>query len=123
MTRFNSTSRLGHRKTGIIQGLGLGFIFVPLSTITFSTLAPHFRNEGAALFSLMRNIGSSIGISETPRPGTRRWPNSSILSAWHCARRSRSGRTICPAPQACKSSTPRSAAKRRCWPTFRTSGS
>ncbi|WP_416306603.1 DHA2 family efflux MFS transporter permease subunit [Neptunicella sp. SCSIO 80796] len=50
-------------RTGVIQGLGLGFIFVPLSTITFSTLDPHYRNEGTALFSLMRNIGSSIGIS------------------------------------------------------------
>ncbi|MFT6925716.1 MAG: DHA2 family multidrug resistance protein [Psychromonas sp.] len=50
-------------RTGLIQGLGLGFIFVPLSTITFSTLAPHFRTEGTALFSLMRSIGSSIGIS------------------------------------------------------------
>jgi DHA2 family multidrug resistance protein len=50
-------------RTGVIQGLGLGFIFVPLSTITFSTLAPRFRNEGTALFSLTRNIGSSIGIS------------------------------------------------------------
>jgi DHA2 family multidrug resistance protein len=49
--------------TGLVQGLGLGFIFVPLSTITFFTLAPRFRNEGTALFSLMRNIGSSIGIS------------------------------------------------------------
>ena len=36
---------------------------MPLSTITFATLAPHFRNEGTALFSLMRNLGSSIGIS------------------------------------------------------------
>ncbi len=50
-------------RTGMIQGLGLGFIFVPLSTITFSTLAARYRNEGTALFSLMRNIGSSIGIS------------------------------------------------------------
>lgn len=49
--------------SGIIQGLGLGFIFVPLSTLTFATLAPHYRNEGTAMFSLMRNIGSSIGIS------------------------------------------------------------
>ncbi len=50
-------------RTGVTQGLGLGFIFVPLTTITFSTLAPRFRNEGTALFSLVRNIGSSIGIS------------------------------------------------------------
>ena len=50
-------------RTGFIQGVGLGFIFVPLSTITFSTLPPQFRTEAAGLFSLMRNIGSSIGIS------------------------------------------------------------
>jgi DHA2 family multidrug resistance protein len=49
--------------TGIVQGLGLGFIFVPLSTAAFATLAPRFRNEGTAMFSLIRNIGSSIGIS------------------------------------------------------------
>ena len=49
--------------TGITQGMGLGFIFVPLSTLTFSTLAPRYRNEATALYSLMRNIGSSIGIS------------------------------------------------------------
>ena len=39
--------------TGITQGLGLSFIFVPLSTITFSALAARYRNEGTALFSLM----------------------------------------------------------------------
>jgi len=50
-------------RTGIIQGFGLGFIFVPLSTITFATLTPEFRTQGTALFSLVRNIGSSIGIS------------------------------------------------------------
>ncbi|MEH6799521.1 MAG: DHA2 family efflux MFS transporter permease subunit [Halopseudomonas sabulinigri] len=50
-------------RTGVVQGLGLGLIFVPLSTLTFSTLAPRYRNDGTALFSLVRNIGSSIGIS------------------------------------------------------------
>ncbi|HQS95741.1 MAG: DHA2 family efflux MFS transporter permease subunit [Thiobacillus sp.] len=50
-------------RTGVTQGFGLGFIFVPLSTITFASLAARYRNEGTALFSLMRNIGSSIGIS------------------------------------------------------------
>ena len=49
--------------TGIIQGMGLGLIFVPLSTLSFSTLAPRYRNEATSLYSLMRNIGSSIGIS------------------------------------------------------------
>jgi DHA2 family multidrug resistance protein len=50
-------------RTGVVQGLGLGFLFVPLTTIAFSTLAPRYRDEGAALFSLVRNIGSSIGVS------------------------------------------------------------
>jgi MFS transporter, DHA2 family, multidrug resistance protein len=48
---------------GIIQGIGLGFIFVPLSVVTLSTLAPERRAEGAGLYSLSRNIGSSVGIS------------------------------------------------------------
>lgn len=49
--------------SGILQGVGLGFIFVPLSVISFSTLSRTLRNEGTAIFSLVRNIGSSIGIS------------------------------------------------------------
>jgi DHA2 family multidrug resistance protein len=48
---------------GIVQGFGLGFIFVPLSAVTFSTLAPALRPAGTSIFSLSRNIGSSIGIS------------------------------------------------------------
>jgi MFS transporter, DHA2 family, multidrug resistance protein len=46
-----------------LQGFGLGFMFVPLSTIAFATLEPRYRTEGTALFSLVRNMGSSIGIS------------------------------------------------------------
>jgi DHA2 family multidrug resistance protein len=48
---------------GVVQGFGLGFVFVPLSTLTFSTLTPGLRADGTATYSLMRNIGSSIGIS------------------------------------------------------------
>ncbi|HKS55195.1 MAG TPA: DHA2 family efflux MFS transporter permease subunit [Steroidobacteraceae bacterium] len=49
--------------SGLLQGFGTGCVFAPLSTIAFSTLAPHLRNEGTAFFSLMRNLGSSVGIS------------------------------------------------------------
>jgi DHA2 family multidrug resistance protein len=49
--------------SGIVQGFGLGSVFVPISTLTFATLEPKFRGDGTALFSLVRNIGSSIGIS------------------------------------------------------------
>jgi DHA2 family multidrug resistance protein len=48
---------------GVIQGFGLGLVFVPLSTLTFSTLSSELRADGTATYSLMRNIGSSIGIS------------------------------------------------------------
>jgi DHA2 family multidrug resistance protein len=48
---------------GVIQGIGLGFIFVPLSVVTLSTLSSKLRAEGAGLYSLSRNIGSSVGIS------------------------------------------------------------
>jgi MFS transporter, DHA2 family, multidrug resistance protein len=48
---------------GVIQGIGLGFIFVPLSVVTLSTLSSDLRAEGAGLYSLSRNIGSSVGIS------------------------------------------------------------
>src|ERR1700716_493164 len=49
--------------TGFIQGAGLGFLFVPLNTVTFGTLAPEQRADGTGLFNLSRNVGSSVGIS------------------------------------------------------------
>jgi len=49
--------------SGAIQGLGTGIVYVPMAALTFATLSPAFRNEGTALFNLIRNIGSSIGIS------------------------------------------------------------
>ena len=48
---------------GVIQGVGLGFLFVPLSAVTLSTLPSGQRAEGAGIYSLSRNIGSSVGIS------------------------------------------------------------
>jgi DHA2 family multidrug resistance protein len=49
--------------SGIVQGLGLGLIMVPLSTLAFATLELRYRTDGASLFSLVRNLGSSVGIS------------------------------------------------------------
>ncbi|MET0446149.1 MAG: DHA2 family efflux MFS transporter permease subunit [Pseudorhodoplanes sp.] len=47
----------------VMQGVGLGLVFVPLSTVAFATLPGHLRTDGAAILTLVRNIGSSIGIS------------------------------------------------------------
>jgi len=49
--------------SGFFQGVGIGFTFVPLSTAAFATLAPRLRNQGTPIYSLLRNIGSSVGIS------------------------------------------------------------
>jgi len=49
--------------TGVIQGVGLGLIFVPLSTLAFATLSPAYSRDGAGVFTLVRNLGSSAGIS------------------------------------------------------------
>lgn len=49
--------------TGFIQGAGLGFLFVPLTTVTFATLPPEQRADGTGLYNLSRNVGSSVGIS------------------------------------------------------------
>src|SRR5262249_17044287 len=48
---------------GGVRGGGLGFWYTPLSVVTLSTLSPEHRAEGAGLFSLSRNVGSSVGIS------------------------------------------------------------
>jgi DHA2 family multidrug resistance protein len=49
--------------SGFVQGLGGGIMFVPITTVVFATLAPRFRNEGAAINSLIRNLGGTISIS------------------------------------------------------------
>jgi DHA2 family multidrug resistance protein len=48
---------------GFVQGSGLGFLFVPLTTVAFATLPAQMRGEGTGLYNLSRNIGSSAGIS------------------------------------------------------------
>jgi DHA2 family multidrug resistance protein len=47
----------------IIQGFGLGLVFVPLSTVAFMTLPNHLRTDGTSMLTLMRNVASSVGIS------------------------------------------------------------
>jgi len=49
--------------SGLSQGFGLGFVFVPLTTVSFATLDRELRTEGTAIFGLMRSLGGSIGIS------------------------------------------------------------
>ncbi len=60
----------------IVQGFGLGFVFIPLQVLAFATLTPALRTDGTSLLSLSRNVGSAIGVSVTSALLTR---NSQIL--------------------------------------------
>jgi DHA2 family multidrug resistance protein len=46
-----------------LQGAGLGFLFVPLNTMGFATLPASSRTEGTAMWTFVRNMGSSVGVS------------------------------------------------------------
>ena len=93
--------------SGVIQGLGLGLVFVPLSTVAFATLDARFRTDATSLFSLVRNIGSSIGISIVTVMLTRNTQiNHAELSATHHAVR--------PDPAGSCRRVRRRATRRRC---------
>ena len=47
----------------IIQGGAMGLLFTPIQILAFLTLPAAMRTEGAALFSLLRNLGAAIGVS------------------------------------------------------------
>ncbi len=46
-----------------LQGLGSGLMFLPLMMMVFTTLPEKYKNEGATLTALMRNLGGAVGIS------------------------------------------------------------
>jgi DHA2 family multidrug resistance protein len=48
---------------GVIQGSSIGFLFVPLSVVSLSTLPSNLVTDGAGFFTLLRNLGSSSGIA------------------------------------------------------------
>ncbi|MEJ5112103.1 MULTISPECIES: DHA2 family efflux MFS transporter permease subunit [Erwinia] len=45
------------------QTIGLGFLFVPLTTIAFVTIPQRLNADASALFTMCRNVAGSIGIS------------------------------------------------------------
>jgi DHA2 family multidrug resistance protein len=48
---------------GIIQGIGMGMIFVPLSTLAYQTLPKEASDQAASIFNLARTIGGSVGVA------------------------------------------------------------
>jgi DHA2 family multidrug resistance protein len=49
--------------SGVLQGIGMGLVMLPLNVVAFSTLPANLRTEGSAVFALARNIGGSVAIS------------------------------------------------------------
>ncbi len=47
----------------ILQGFGLGFLFVPITVAAFVRLTPQQTGQGTGLFNLLRNEGGSVGIA------------------------------------------------------------
>ena len=47
----------------LLQGFGLGYLFVPLNTVALSSVKPQLLTQATAMWTLIRNLGSSIGVS------------------------------------------------------------
>ena len=54
-----------------IQGLGLGLIFVPLTTISMGRVPRESMGNATSLFNLMRNLGGAVGIAVIAMLNTR----------------------------------------------------
>jgi DHA2 family multidrug resistance protein len=49
--------------TGLVQGLGIGLVIMPLNLLAFATISSELRTSAAAVWNLCRNIGGSIAIA------------------------------------------------------------
>ncbi len=65
------------------QTVGLAFLFVPISTITYATLPRELNGDATALYSMFRNVAGSIGIAaSTALIQQRAQVHQSYLSDW-----------------------------------------
>jgi MFS transporter, DHA2 family, multidrug resistance protein len=66
-----------------LQTAGLAFLFVPISTVVYLTLPRELNGDGAALFSMFRNVFGSIGISLSTAEVTQRSQvHQNYLAQW-----------------------------------------
>ncbi|GBD98280.1 multidrug export protein EmrB [bacterium BMS3Abin07] len=47
----------------IVLGTGMGFLFIPLTTMTLSHMPKKRMTEATAMYNLLRNIGGSVGVA------------------------------------------------------------
>jgi DHA2 family multidrug resistance protein len=93
--------------SAIIQGLGTSTVFVPLTTLAFASLNPIFRAEGSGVFTLVRNLGSSAGISIVEALQTN---NVEVVHSGLASRFSPGDQTLSMLPQALNPTTAAGAA-------------
>jgi MFS transporter, DHA2 family, multidrug resistance protein len=61
---FDTDISFGHAAVGrLFQGIGLPFLFVPITSVSYAGLPPGKSNNASALINTMRNLGGSFGIS------------------------------------------------------------
>lgn len=65
------------------QSFGLGFLFVPLTTMAFITIPRQLNADAAALFTMFRNVAGSIGISLSTAAITERAQTHSAYLSSH----------------------------------------
>ena len=46
-----------------IQGVGVGLLFTPLSTLAYSSLGAELRTDAAGVYSLLRQLGCATGVA------------------------------------------------------------
>jgi DHA2 family multidrug resistance protein len=64
MTQFDLVMGTGPiLLSGFLQGVGMGFVFVPLNSLAFATINAKYRVDATSMFSLIRNVGQGVGIS------------------------------------------------------------
>ncbi|HEV2614734.1 MAG TPA: DHA2 family efflux MFS transporter permease subunit [Gammaproteobacteria bacterium] len=64
MTKVNLTmAPITLIEIGILQGIGMGFVFIPISNLTLATLPRSDYGEASGIFNFGRSLGISIGVS------------------------------------------------------------
>ena len=56
----------------VVLGVGMGFIFIPLTTMTMSGIRKEDMGNATGIYNLLRNLGGSFGVAFTTTMIARR---------------------------------------------------
>ena len=64
MSKFNAQTDFWHFVwPRVTLGIGMGFTFIPLTTLTLSHIRKEMMGQASAIYNLLRNLGGSVGIA------------------------------------------------------------